>query len=123
MNEIKAAAWGKTRQMGKAKYVMYRGVLLWGLSLTAVFTLIEWFSQQSMLTSWLTVRLLVFGIVGFFVANFQWDGHERQYASLQQKSGSGSASGTSRPGGHAPGSAASRAKASGAGAPKVKRKK
>ncbi|SDC18835.1 hypothetical protein SAMN02799630_00752 [Paenibacillus sp. UNCCL117] len=89
MNEAKAAAWSRTRQMGKAKFVMIRGVLLYSLSLTAVFTAIEWFSQQTLLSSWLTVRLLVFGIVGFFAANFQWDGNERGYAAYEQGKQSG----------------------------------
>ncbi|WP_201305303.1 hypothetical protein [Paenibacillus puerhi] len=101
MNEAKAAAWSKTRQMGKAKFIMIRGVLLWGVTLAAVFTAIEWFSQQTVLSSWLTVRLLVFGIVGFFAANFQWDGNERKYEAYQrqlQASAGSSKKGKRKPG-------------------------
>ncbi|MED4601141.1 hypothetical protein P9314_10545 [Paenibacillus validus] len=79
MNESAAVKWSKTRQMGKAKYVMFRGVLLWGVSLTVLFTAIEWMTQHTMLTSWLTVRLIVFGIIGFLIANVRWDGQERAY--------------------------------------------
>lgn len=71
--------------MGKAKYVMIRGVLLWSISFTLLFTAIEWFTQQTMLSSWLTARLLVFGVIGFFVANFQWDGRERAYLAWRNQ--------------------------------------
>ncbi|MEK8126455.1 hypothetical protein WMW72_00850 [Paenibacillus filicis] len=119
MNEIKAAAWGKTRQMGKAKFVMIRGVLLWGITLAALFTAIELFSQRSLQSSWLTVRLLVFGIVGFFAANFQWDGNERKYAAFQQNSA------PSKSGGSGTGNSKSGSKHAGpsrTGKPKARRK-
>lgn len=37
MNEAQADKWRKTRLMGKAKYVMYYGVVTWGLMLTLFF--------------------------------------------------------------------------------------
>lgn len=79
MNESQAAKWRNTRQMGKAKYVMYYGVVAWGLLLTLFFTAIEWLSQPSLSASWFTIRLVVFSIVGFFIANFRWDTNERKF--------------------------------------------
>ncbi|MDO3678486.1 hypothetical protein [Paenibacillus ehimensis] len=79
-NEDKAAKWQKTRQLGKAKYVMYYGVAMWGISLAVLFTAIEWLTQQTLTPSWFTIRIIVFGIIGFFIANFRWDGNERKYA-------------------------------------------
>ncbi|ALS20936.1 MULTISPECIES: hypothetical protein [Paenibacillus] len=79
MNKAQAGKWRKTRQMGKAKYVMYYGVVTWGLLLTFLFTAVEWFSQQSFNGSWFTIRLVVFSIVGFFIANFRWDANERTF--------------------------------------------
>lgn len=79
MNEAQAVKWRKIRQMGKAKYVMFYGVAIWGLLLTLFFTAIEWFSQQTLITSWLTIRLVVFSIVGFFIANFRWDANEQKF--------------------------------------------
>lgn len=85
MNEAQADKWRKTRLMGKAKYVMYYGVVTWGLMLTLFFTAIEWLSQQSLIGSWLTIRLVVFSIVGFFIANFRWDANERKLHQLSKK--------------------------------------
>ncbi|MFE5318988.1 hypothetical protein ACFQ88_09795 [Paenibacillus sp. NPDC056579] len=79
MNELQANKWRKTRGMGKGKYVMYFGVVAWGLSLTALFTATEWFSQQTVTTSWVYIRLVVFSIVGFFIANFRWEAREKLY--------------------------------------------
>jgi hypothetical protein len=85
MNEAQAAKWSKTRTMGKAKYVMYYGVALWGITLTVLTSGIQWVTEQTLDGSWLTIRLAVFGIVGFFVANFRWDGKEKQWNSRSRK--------------------------------------
>ncbi|WP_028547952.1 hypothetical protein [Paenibacillus sp. UNC451MF] len=78
MNETQANKWRKTRTMGKGKYVMYFGILAWGLSLAALFTLTEWLTQQTVTTSWIYIRIVVMGIVGFFIANFRWEAREKK---------------------------------------------
>ncbi|WP_281885924.1 hypothetical protein [Paenibacillus sp. YYML68] len=92
MNDAAAAKWAHVRKMGKAKYVMVRGVLLWSIGLTALFTLIEYMTQQTMLSSWLTTRLIVFGILGFFISNQRWDSRERLFAARQERTHQGSKS-------------------------------
>ncbi|WP_246079285.1 hypothetical protein [Paenibacillus piri] len=81
MTEQQADKWRKTRTMGKGKYVMYFGVLTWGIILAALFTGMEWLTQQSFTLSWMYIRLAVFGILGFFIANFRWDARERLFQS------------------------------------------
>ncbi|MDQ1909881.1 hypothetical protein RAC89_05090 [Paenibacillus sp. GD4] len=85
MSKEKMNKWGQTRRMGKAKYVMYYGVLLWGVSFTILTTAVEWMTQQSFTGSWLTIRLLVFSVLGFFIANFGWERKEKQWISSQPK--------------------------------------
>jgi hypothetical protein len=81
MSEEQATKWQQTRTKGKGKYVMYYGVLLWGLLLTAVFTGLEWLTQHTFQFSWFYVRLAVFGLIGFFIASFRWDAREKKYQS------------------------------------------
>jgi hypothetical protein len=81
MNEEQANKWKKTRTMGKGKYVMFYGVLLWGLALTAVFSGLEWLTQHTFSFSWFYVRLAVFGFIGFFISNFRWEAREKQFQS------------------------------------------
>lgn len=83
MNEMQANKWRKTRAMGKGKYVMFFGVLAWGLSLTALFTAMEWFTHQTVTTSWVYIRLVLLSFMGFFIANNRWDKQERQYLAYE----------------------------------------
>lgn len=80
MNEKQAARWAAVRQMGRGKYVAIRGMLAWGVTLAAVFTLVEYLTQGSISFNWLVIRLFVFAVLGFFVASFRWDSKERKYA-------------------------------------------
>ncbi|GAA4862083.1 hypothetical protein GCM10023310_46840 [Paenibacillus vulneris] len=84
MNEMQASKWSKTRAMGKAKYVMYFGVLSWGLPLAALFTLMEWLTQGTVSTSWVYIRIIVMAIIGFFIANFRWEAREKKLEMFHQ---------------------------------------
>ncbi|WP_426452238.1 hypothetical protein ACP26L_09325 [Paenibacillus sp. S-38] len=83
MNQEQAAKWAKIRTMGKAKYVMYYGVAAWGLGLTVLFTGLEWLTQGTLTGQWLTIRLLVFGVIGFILSNFKWEKNERSHRGGQ----------------------------------------
>lgn len=84
MNEMQANKWRKTRAMGKAKYVMYFGVLAWGISLTALFTALEWLTQQTIAESWIYIRIIVLGVIGFLIANFRWEAREKKLQMFLQ---------------------------------------
>lgn len=85
MNAVQAEKWRKTRTMGKGKYVMLFGVLTWGLSLAALFTAIEWLTQQTFTPYWVYIRLGVMAVIGFFVANFRWESREQKLRQLDQQ--------------------------------------
>lgn len=78
MNEKQAASWQKKRAMGKPKYVLMYGALAWGISLTIIFSLLEFFSQGAVNSGWVIARLIVFGFIGLFIANFKWNAAERK---------------------------------------------
>lgn len=84
MNAVQADKWRKTRTMGKGKYVMFFGVLAWGLSLAALFTAIEWLTQQTFTPFWVYIRLGVMAVVGFFIANFRWESREQKLRLIDQ---------------------------------------
>jgi hypothetical protein len=85
MNETQQRKWHKTRQMGKSKYLLIRGVLLWSLSLTVFFGAIEYLSQGEVYRSWIPIRLVLFATLGFFISNSRWQSKEKLYeaASVQ----------------------------------------
>jgi hypothetical protein len=79
MNEKQKRKWQQRRQMGKSKYLFIHGLLLWSLSLTVLFGLIEFSTQGEVYSSWIPIRLILFATLGFFVANGRWQSNERQY--------------------------------------------
>jgi hypothetical protein len=79
MNETEQRKWHKKRQMGKSKYLLIYGVLLWSLSLTVLFGAIEYLSQGEVYSSWIPIRLVLFATLGFFVSNSRWQTKERLY--------------------------------------------
>jgi hypothetical protein len=79
MNETKQRKWQKKRQMGKSKYLLIHGVLLWSLSLTVFFGAIEYLSQGEVYSSWIPIRLVLFATLGFFVSNSRWQTKEKLY--------------------------------------------
>lgn len=76
MNEKQAANWRKIREMGKRKYVAVYGMLTWGLLLGFIFTLLEFATQGVVNWRWVIIRVIVFGFVGFFIANYKWNSSE-----------------------------------------------
>lgn len=81
MNEKQKRNWQQKRQMGKSKYLLVYGVLLWSLSLTALFGVIELLTQNHVYWSWIPIRLVLFATLGFFVSNAKWQSKELLYES------------------------------------------
>ncbi|NEW07620.1 hypothetical protein GK047_16565 [Paenibacillus sp. SYP-B3998] len=79
MNDPRKALWHKRQQMGRSKYLILFGLMPWGIGLSLVFGLIEFLRLGETLWVWLPIRLLVFALVGFFVANARWQSMERRY--------------------------------------------
>lgn len=87
MNEQQAAQWRKTISIGKGKYVMFYGLLAWGIGLTAIITGIEWITQQSYTPSWVYIRFIVFAVIGFFISTQRWSARERKLQTYMLKKG------------------------------------
>ncbi|WP_240418919.1 hypothetical protein [Paenibacillus periandrae] len=87
MNEQQATQWRKRRTMGKGKYVMYFGILTWGIAVTAIITGMEWLTQHTFQMSWLYIRLIVFASIGFFISVLRWEARERKFKSYLAKKG------------------------------------
>jgi hypothetical protein len=80
MNDKQAAKWAAVRNKGKGSYIMYRGVLPWGIGFAVLFSLIELLTQGTLTWYWLVIRLVVFAVIGFLVAVFRWEHLEQKFA-------------------------------------------
>lgn len=74
-----SAKWRKKRQIGKQKYIINYGVITWGVTLTVIFSLIEFFTSQTLSLGWLIMRFAMFSFIGIFIANYSWEKNERKY--------------------------------------------
>ncbi|WP_243767370.1 hypothetical protein [Paenibacillus agricola] len=79
MSETQANKWRKTRTIGKGKYMLFFGILPWGIGLAGLFTGLEWLTQQTFTPSWLYIRLAVFLVVGFFISSVRWHALEQKF--------------------------------------------
>ncbi len=80
MNLLQKTKWESLRQKGKSHYLLTRGVIPYSLGFTFIFGLIEYFSQESAITVWTPIRLFIFGLVGFFMANSRWQSNENKFS-------------------------------------------
>jgi phosphate/sulfate permease len=85
MNSHSAAKWEQRRKIGKSKFILYFGVLGFGISVALLLTLFEYVTVQQITYVWVVMRLLLFPIVGFFIAHSRWDKLEQSYALYTKK--------------------------------------
>jgi drug/metabolite transporter (DMT)-like permease len=87
MTDRQFASWKRISKLGRDKYVLLFGVLLWGLLLTMLTSAIQYILTQNAsdadAVSWRYViaRFIVFGVIGFFIANARWFKLQRKYGS------------------------------------------
>lgn len=85
MTDRQAAAWQRISKLGRDKYVMLFGVLFWGVLLTAITSTIQYILTQNasdadtLSLRYFIGRFIVFGVVGFFIANARWLKLQRKY--------------------------------------------
>jgi hypothetical protein len=77
--------WSRTRQIGKSNFLVRYGIVPWSFGLTILFTLIEILSQGGVIWTWVPIRLILFAVVGFFIANSRWQGMESKYEASLKK--------------------------------------
>jgi hypothetical protein len=81
------AKWTKMKALGREKYVLFYGVLLWGVTLTVVTSAIQYILTKSapdadaLTWKYVIARFIVFGIIGFFAATGRWLSRQRKFGS------------------------------------------
>ncbi|WNR43252.1 hypothetical protein [Paenibacillus roseipurpureus] len=79
MKDSHKATWLKRKKLGRSKYLMYFGLLPWGLALTILTSFLEFLSYGSIESTWVSIRFIIFMFIGFFVANARWNAMERRF--------------------------------------------
>jgi hypothetical protein len=86
LTKEQAKKWEKTRRMGRGKYTLIYGMLLWGIP-----TAILWALAMSAVQGWdrlpllLVLALVAFPIGGIFFGRLMWKIFETRYAAAVQK--------------------------------------
>jgi hypothetical protein len=86
MNEKKLIVWKRTRKIGKTRYVILYGVLIWGIAAGLSFPFLQWilFNQPTGLHHFV-ISLIVFQIIGIFVGIMTWNKSEKMYRQFLDK--------------------------------------
>jgi hypothetical protein len=86
MTEKQATRWKKTRQMGRGRYTLIYGVLIWGVA-----TGVIWALAMSAIQGWerlpilLVLALVAFPIGGIFFGRLMWRIFEARYEATMSK--------------------------------------
>jgi len=84
MKQKAALKWATTRKLGRNKYLLWHGILGFGLGVSLLLTLFEFVTQQQITPIWVLIRCVVFPTVGFFIFTSRWDTMENKFAKFQQ---------------------------------------
>ena len=80
MTEKQAARWKKTRQMGRGRYTLIYGVLIWGVATGVIWSVaMAWMQGWERLPGLLVLALIAFPIGGFFYGRLMWRIFESRY--------------------------------------------
>lgn len=77
--EEQRAQWAITRQKGKARFILFRGVLGWGVTTAVLYSLMMWFVLDSNIKMLLPISLIVFPTGGLLWGWSLWHFHERLF--------------------------------------------
>src|SRR5262245_35939126 len=78
--------WAQTRQMGRARFIWWRGVLGWGGAFALGLGLAYVFQGQPLLLFFIVPYCL---IVGFFMGRSYWRHAESEYSAAAEQPGPG----------------------------------
>jgi len=85
MKEKQINKWGKTRQMGKKKFVFYYGVLFWGLLTGLLFPVIGLILfNKSLSLERFIFSLIVFPLGGILFGLTMWHSSEKKYQKCKK---------------------------------------
>ncbi len=89
MNAQQAQRWERTREAGKGKFILYYGVLGWGLIAGLLFSIID-LALHAESFSWdgVMINLIIFPLGGIWMGHWLWKKAERGYEQhLKSKKG------------------------------------
>jgi len=85
MTEKQAARWKKTRQMGRGRYTLIYGVLIWGVVTGVLWSIaMAWMQGWAQLPGLLVLALIGFPIGGYFYGRLMWRIFESRYHAAVQ---------------------------------------
>lgn len=80
-------AWGKTREMGRTKYILFHGVLFWGVPMFAIMTFfINNRPDRPLTQGMILVSALVWALGGALFGVTTWYINERRYHKYAEQS-------------------------------------
>jgi uncharacterized membrane protein len=86
MTEKQAARWAKTRQMGRGRYTLIYGVLIWGVVTGILWAVaMAWMQGWNQLPGFLIFGLIGFPIGGYFYGRLMWRIFEARYDAAKQE--------------------------------------
>lgn len=71
--------WRQKRQMGKQAFVLRYGVILIGMSLTIIFTALDFIFNGELSMSYLVARILILPTIGSILVSQRWESNEKKY--------------------------------------------
>lgn len=79
MNPVTSKRWQNMQQMGRSKYVVLNGILLYGVLVTAILSIVELIGTKDLSFPFTVIRLVIFATIGFFIGTVRWQIMERKY--------------------------------------------
>jgi len=85
LTEKQAARWKKTRRMGRWRYTLIYGVLLWGIPVAILWSVaMAWTQGWGMLPNLLKLSLIGFPIGGVLYGRLMWWIFETRYEAAMR---------------------------------------
>ena len=87
MNQKHITKWETTREKGIIRFVIFRGVLAWGLPMFLIMTFFVNRGSMESVTR-LSFSALIYGIGGIFFGLWMWKASEKAFQSAMNRNGS-----------------------------------
>lgn len=79
MKEKEFETWQTTRQQGKFKFILIRGLLSWGIPMFVIMTFIFNRSEREFTTLYLVVNAAIWGVAGIAFGALMWHITENRF--------------------------------------------
>lgn len=76
-NQSQEHPWAKKQKQGKWRYIIYNGVLGWGLSVAMLISILDFFWETSSKPFW--VNFIMYPFAGIFFGLIMWNSMEKKY--------------------------------------------